>query len=329
MRKALLIALTVILALLAGCSLSARPDPDAPLAAFGPAPSAEAPRLFAPGRVSTPLVDWGLTFAPDGREIFYTVQSGRDVAIVSTRYEDGAWSEPRVAPFSGVYRDECPNMSPDGRRIVFVSGRPAFPGDASKDPDLWVVERKGSGWGEPRVLSEVNGDGPEMFPFLHRSGDLYFCAPVSPQDRTCRIWVARFVDGRYRRPERLRGAVNTDLGEYCPFVSPDGTWMIVEVQDAPDGLGGGDLCLSRKAPDGSWGAPVNLGPVFNSPAHDCYPVLSPGGRFLVYISCRKPAFRAESASRTWLEMLWNAVPAGDEPFDFYWIDVRALDPFLK
>jgi hypothetical protein len=110
-----------------------------------------------------------LTLMPDGREIYFSAQVGPGVqfsAIVVVRWLDGEWSEPEVASFSGRHLDIEPAISPDGKKLFFMSDRPQ-PGksDSERENDIWVVEREGESWGEPSNIDPpVNSEQPEYFP---------------------------------------------------------------------------------------------------------------------------------------------------------------------
>jgi hypothetical protein len=91
-------------------------------------------------------------------------------------------------------------VSPDGARLFFISKRP--PED---DFDIWVVERSGNGWGEPRNLgAPVNTEGDELCPSAASDGTLYFssCGRTDSRGR-CDLYRARFRDGQYLEPENL------------------------------------------------------------------------------------------------------------------------------
>jgi hypothetical protein len=86
-----------------------------------------------------------------------------------TRRENGRWSRPAAAPFSGLYRDGGPAFSPDGNKIFFCSRRPLEKGtDRMHDNDIWYVERTPDGWSEPvNCRVPVNtADARKAFPFV-------------------------------------------------------------------------------------------------------------------------------------------------------------------
>lgn len=293
--------------------------PDGLLAKLDPMAPGMVARIFAPGRISTPATEWGMAICPNGDDIYYTVAENKNSVIVWIRYEGGQWSKPEPVSFSGKYRDGAPVLSRDGRLMIFISNRPVTPGGESGDGNLWAVRREAGAWGEPYYLNQVNSVNQEFFPCLAANGDLYFCLAPGGKGTPAHIFVSRPDGGGvYQKPEPLRGAINTLQGEYCPYVSPDNRYILVEIPGAPGGFGGGDLYISRRQEDGTWGKPVNLGPAFNSSADDCYPVPSAGGTFFIFMSNRTPEAGVMPATP----------PSVKEPFDFYWIRASALDPFL-
>lgn len=100
-----------------------------------------------------------------------------------SRFQNGRWSAPETAGFSGRYGDWDPLVSLDGTRLFFASLRPVD-GEEKKGSDLWYVERAGEGWSDPRNLgAPVNtGRGGVSFASAALGGTLYFFAarPISP-----------------------------------------------------------------------------------------------------------------------------------------------------
>ena len=187
------------------------------LAACASIPSA--PELFGPGTISTPENELNAAFSPDGGTLYFTRAAGANgrfgVIVVSEATRDGRWSDPEVAEFSGHYPDYDPIVSPDGARLFFISKRPASGNEPRADFDIWVVERAGNGWGEPRNLgAPVNSDGDELYPSAASDGTLYFssCGRKDSRGR-CDLYRSRLRDGQYLEPENLGEPVNTPASE--------------------------------------------------------------------------------------------------------------------
>jgi hypothetical protein len=99
----------------------------------------DTPKPFAPGIV--PPVALGLAFSPDGKTLYFSQPYTR---ILSSRFENGAWSAPTAMPFTGAHRDGDPFVSPDGSRLFFWSSRPV-PGRQVEGLTLWSAERTANG----------------------------------------------------------------------------------------------------------------------------------------------------------------------------------------
>ena len=82
--------------------------------------------LFAPGIISTGDYESHPTFTPDGREIYFFKMAPNFSrwSIFVSRYKDGNWSQPEVAPFSGQFQDADPYITADGKHFYFISDRP-------------------------------------------------------------------------------------------------------------------------------------------------------------------------------------------------------------
>src|SRR5438093_10280000 len=82
--------------------------------------------LFAPGIISTGDYESHPTFTPDGREIYFLKMApnfSRWTIFVS-RYKDGSWSQPEVAPFSGQFQVADPYITADGKHFSCISDLP-------------------------------------------------------------------------------------------------------------------------------------------------------------------------------------------------------------
>src|ERR1700755_1399491 len=82
--------------------------------------------LFSPGIISTKDDEFGGSFTPDGKTCYFSksvLKFYLDV-ICYSEFKNGKWQTPKVAPFSGMYRDFDPVLSPNGNKMIFTSNRP-------------------------------------------------------------------------------------------------------------------------------------------------------------------------------------------------------------
>jgi Tol biopolymer transport system component len=245
------------------------------------------PELFAEGVVSTGDNEFSTAVTPDGKAVFWTVSAPNVfqfpfVILMSTHGTKG-WSAPRVAPFSGSgFSDADPAMSPDGKRIFFMSRRPASGTAQRTDFDIWVYEHRTHA---TRRIDEVSTDASDIFPSVTSSGTLYFVSDRPGGFGAGDIYRSRLVAGTYSAPENIGPVVNTADGESNVFVAPDESYIIFS-SARTDGRGGSDLYMSYRSADGNWIAPRSLDRI-NTEWDDYAPTVTPDGKWL-YFTSRRP-----------------------------------------
>lgn len=245
------------------------------------------PSLFAPATVSTMFAEWNTSFTPDGLTVFFS--RGAFWTIMTSKRVNAKWLTPEVASFSGRWMDTDPFVSPDGRRVYFVSNRPLDGNPAApplSDFGVWYVERTATGgWSQPiNAGSTINAHGSAWFPSVTRDGTLYFHARRDGGKGSSDIYCASWLGNHY--VDAVAVEFNTAASEQEPYVAPDESYMIF-VSDRAGGFGGGDLYISIRH-DGHWDMPMNLGQPINSYATDMAPSVSPDGTVLYFTSSRRP-----------------------------------------
>jgi Tol biopolymer transport system component len=255
-------------------SLSANPASD--LLAASLAPGHASP--FAPGLVTQKGKGAArCVFVPDGSEMTYArFTEDKAMNIVIRRFENGAWSEEEIAPFSGTGCDFEPCYVQDGNRIYFTSKR------ENGIFNLYCCDRKGTGWGEPRRLSgAIDSPAWELFSLPTAGGDFYFVSNREGGLGDTDIYQAQGFDGTgAANVVNLGEPVNSTGTEFDPCPSADGKCLIFSRN--------GDLYATRKDENGGWTTPVSLGAAVNHPdTYEVAPVLSPDGRVLLFTSFGK------------------------------------------
>jgi hypothetical protein len=286
------------------------------------------PALFAPGLINTGLLTRDVTMTPDGKELYFCQATAgyRQAVILVTRKTGSGWSEPEVAEFSGSgeWVDLEPFISPDGKKFFFYSSRPALPGGEPAQ-DIWVMDRVGDQWGEPRNLgAPINTDAPEFFPAVTADGTVYF-SRADPQTRVHSLFRSRLVDGQYQEPELLPAEANSGRNRFNAWVAPDQSRMIVPVVGHPENLGGVDYWLVARGSDDAWTGPFNLGAAINDGSGGSWsPYVSPDGQTFFFMSGRQ-AGPAGPWPESWSGLQNRHLRPGSGRSNIFWMQAEFLD----
>ncbi|MDH4270822.1 MAG: ankyrin repeat domain-containing protein [Candidatus Aminicenantes bacterium] len=267
----------------------------------GETPPGRTPRLFGPEILSSVIFDHAApAFTRDGGEVFWAVVFEDDTGFLMGMKRDGeAWGELKPLPFSEAkFRDICPTLSEDGKQLYFTSCRPARAGEKGGSYNMWVVDRRGRGWSEPRLLAPEIASGRDARPVFSGAGTMYFGSWRDGALDGTNIFIAKPAGGKFGEPRRLEASFNTS-NAMPTYISRDEDVLLFESFRA-GGLGGSDFWLSARGPDGSWGPAANLGEPVNSRSNDWFGGFSPDGKYFFFVSDR------------------------DGNNDIYWVDAKIL-----
>lgn len=255
---------------------------------------AQTPAIFAPGVISGPLNDAAPAFTPDGHTVYFQ-RGGPELTttIMMSHLAKGQWSMPVVASFSGDWQNIEPAMAPDGSYLIFSSNRPAMAGAAvlngywsgkrwpGRGGNLWRVDRKNDGWGQPvRLPDIVNSDSSVFSPAITADGSLYFMKPLADTGKF-HLYRCAWRNGQYEAPIRLSFSMTDTVGDFDPAVAPDDSYLVFCSGRRP--AAHTELWIVFRDHD-SWGKPVSLGPEINRNVGNIEARLSPDQRLLYFSS---------------------------------------------
>jgi Tol biopolymer transport system component len=281
LKLAILLATTLCAPAMSAC-VTAMPAPVQEWTASAPA----RPEKFEPTVVARADTEESmLSVSPDGSQIFWGVSEvwfpmSRVSEIWTARRTAAGWEARERASFSFGYSDGDPFVSPDGRRVYFVSVRPVR--GPRRDFDLYFVERTESGFGPARNLAALNSPEDELYPSVATDGTIYF---ASERSGTWTIYRARLqAEGNYGAPEALPAPVNSEGNwNFNPFISADGRTLVFTSLNRAGDAGKGDIWVARLDAAGEVTSARNIGPVVNTAEDEFHPTLSPDGRALFFI----------------------------------------------
>lgn len=203
--------------------------------------------IAAPNGESTP------TFMPDGKTV-YMANNGN---ICLSRKAGDRWTKPIPISFTGQYKDWDPALTPDGKRLLFVSNRPYVAADGSTKTGnhLWMSElMTGERWSEPRHLdSPVNEFGLVNYgPSISASGTICFCSRDRDGNKGMHAYLCRWLGDHYEKPQLL--VLNGNEPTFDPFIAPDERYIVFSSDNA--------LYISYRT-DRGWSPGEKLGPQVN------------------------------------------------------------------
>jgi hypothetical protein len=151
--------------------------------------------------------------------------------------------------------------------------------------DLYVAKREGKTWLQPEMMdSNINTAVHDAGTGLSADAERLLVYRTSKDLRSGDIYESNFKDNKWSDPQMLGAIVNDpEYAETSACYSPDGNTIFFS-SNRPGGYGGKDLYLVKKLPNGSWGAPFNLGPEINTEYNEDAPFIHPVGNILFFSS---------------------------------------------
>ncbi|MEN2992867.1 MAG: OmpA family protein [Bacteroidia bacterium] len=191
------------------------------------------------------------------------------------------------AAVNSPYPDYAPVISADETVLLFTSRRPGSTGnqrasDGLPYEDIYISEKNPDGsWGPVRNLgAPLNTSVHDACIALSADGQTLF---LFNSDNGGDIFISRLKGRKWLSPRNMGAPINSKYWEPSVCLSADER-LLFFVSDRPGGLGGRDIYLCRRLPNGKWSAPINLGPPVNTPYDEDGPFFHPDGKTLFYSS---------------------------------------------
>jgi len=182
------------------------------------------------GAVNSDLHEGPVVFSAEGKEIYFTrnqfINRSRfrsnpinNLMIYKAIFDGTQWTNVEPMPFNSPdYSCGHPAISPDGKKLYFVSDMPGGMGDT----DIYMVEKTDNGWTAPQNLGErINTAGREVFPFIARNGTLYFSSDGHLSLGSLDIFSAEKYGDGFLDPVNLGYPVNSGADDFAFVLAND------------------------------------------------------------------------------------------------------------
>lgn len=215
--------------------------------------------------------------------------------FVSYRNPGGEWSVASgLSPMVNSDRNEgAPSLSPDGRFLFFAAceeygdygnGRQGF-----GSCDIFFTKKVNGQWSRAsNVGGPLNTRYWESQPSFSSDGKtLYYVSNRPGGLGDGDIWMSILQpDNSWSQPVNLGETINTPGREEGVFIHPDNQTLYF-ASSGHVGMGGLDLYVSRRMPDGNWGKPENLGYPINTFKDESGLIVNSKGDYAYFSSDRE------------------------------------------
>lgn len=227
---------------------------------LGQTPPDETPVIFAPDIVSVAdRYEYGISFAPDGSEIFFTAEMPGE-GLMRIAKDGDNWGQAMVANLrqSNYWEFEAFYKS-SGDTLFFTSKTSADNGSSQ----LYYTTKDGDNWGDAILLDSPVNDAEVMWCTFAENGNMYYTDVNSEE-----IYCSRYENGEYLAGELLNQGMH-------PFVADDESYYLYD-------NAGSIYIRFRNADNSDWLDAVELNSEINTADYEGCPCLSPDGNYLFF-----------------------------------------------
>lgn len=201
-------------------------------------------------------------------------------------------------PINTHDNEGAPSITADGQLVIFTAcetfGDYGMGRQGYGSCDIFYSQRYGDKWTKPQNLGpKINSGNWESQPSFSSDGrTLYFVRGTNNKDGTKNqdIYMAQLdEDGAWGTAVKLSDKINTPGREESVFIHPDNQTLYFS-SDGHTGMGGLDIFMSKRQPDGEWGEAVNLGYPINTWNDENSVLVGPDGKLAYFASDRKGGY---------------------------------------
>ncbi|WP_190810422.1 OmpA family protein [Flagellimonas sp. S3867] len=182
-------------------------------------------------KINTKYHEASVAFSPDQKTIYFTrnnygkkLKRGKNgvnhLKIYRSKFVDGEWTEAISLPFNSEnYSNGHPSISPDGKKMYFVSDRPGGYGGT----DIYLVDILDNGsFSKPKNLGRtVNTSKKEMFPYITENS-LYFSSDRNMGIGGLDIYQADYAGDVFGVAVNMGEPINSNRDDFSYIIDKNG-----------------------------------------------------------------------------------------------------------
>jgi OmpA family/WD40-like Beta Propeller Repeat len=253
--------------------------------------------------VNTSYPEYSSTFSEDYQYMIYTTRRPRTVKqiarrkyhvedineeVYEARFVSNAWRKSKlfIKPIPRWTHDASIKLSQNGTTLIYYV-------DNRNRGDVYVSELKNGEWTKRKSIgANINTkEYNEPSVFIADEGQTLYWVSDKPNGKGMKdmYFSKKDANGEWGPGTNMGDIINTPYDEDAPYLSADGKKLYFSSR-GHNSMGGYDLFVSNKLPDGTWGKPENLGIPLNSVGDDIYIVWKDGADGFYFSSDRPGGF---------------------------------------
>jgi len=175
------------------------------------------------------------------------------------------------------FPDYYPFVTKDESLLYFTTRRDATIGNVQSwqgyyTSDIYFSKVQNGQWSRAKNAGPIlNSQEDEQCVYITPGGKIMIV--YIDNEKVANDLFITAISGKnknFPKPVLIKDPISSAYTEFEACITEDGNMLIFN-SDRPGGLGGMDLYMSKKLPNGEWGIPVNLGPTVNTKYNEGFP----------------------------------------------------------
>ena len=175
-----------------------------------------------------------------------------------------------------------PIVTADGQSLIYTAVR-------GRQEDFYRSEKLNGEWQPGKPIEAINTQNNEGAQSISADGKFIVFTACHRRDGMggCDLYFSELKKGQWTSVTNIGAPINSAGWESQPSISADGKTLYF-TSERRGGLGGKDIWVSHRQPNGRWSEPKNLGPPVNTVDDEQSPFIHPDGQTLYFMSNGHP-----------------------------------------